>query len=131
MRIVTKAITKTKSAVSRVFTSNHEVVKSGDDGRMIINVPFTQAVKLHSIKIVASGDEAPKTIRTYVNRPHTLSFDEADSIEGVETITLTEKDYEPNAITPLRFVKYQSVQSLTVCLRRRWMIESLRFSGTK
>src|SRR5690606_30258605 len=96
-------------------------------------IPFNQAVKLHSIKILAPkgmsifsivfctlfplpchSDQAPATIRTFVNLPNTPSFDEAESMAPVETIELGEADYETNGITPLRFVKYQSVHSLTV-----------------
>ncbi|KAJ3051627.1 hypothetical protein HK097_007351 [Rhizophlyctis rosea] len=105
---------KSQGAARNAFQSNDQVLESDVDEQLIISIPFNQAVKLHSIKIVASGEQAPRNIRTYVNRPHTLSFDEADSIPALETIELTEKDFEPNAITPLRFVKYQSVHGLTI-----------------
>ncbi|KAJ3042470.1 hypothetical protein HDV00_007241 [Rhizophlyctis rosea] len=107
---------KDQGAARNAFTADGKVLESDVDEQLIISIPFNQAVKLHSIKIVAGNDEAqaPKTIRTYVNRPHTLSFDEADSVEALDTIELSVKDYEQNAITPLRFVKYQSVHSLTI-----------------
>ncbi|KAJ3279270.1 hypothetical protein HK104_001605 [Borealophlyctis nickersoniae] len=53
-------------------------------------------------------ENAPRTIKTFINRPQTPSFDEADSIE------ISAKDYESNGIIPLRFVKYQSVHSLMI-----------------
>lgn len=67
-------------------------------------------------------DKAPKTIKTYINRPSTLSFDETDSIPSIETLTLTSSTYTPSktnptigtALVPLRFVKYQSVHSITL-----------------
>ncbi|KAF9324160.1 Thioredoxin-like protein 1 [Linnemannia elongata] len=54
---------------------------------------------------------APKTVKLYVNKLH-LGFDEADSVEETQTITLTEKDYEGNGLISLRFVKFQNVTSV-------------------
>jgi hypothetical protein len=62
--------------------------------------------------MIVSG---PKTVSTYVNRSTTLSFDEADSIQPVETIVLTPPQLVADTPpTPLRFVKYQNVHHLTL-----------------
>jgi hypothetical protein len=77
--------------------------------------------------------KAPKTVNTYVNRPTTLSFDEADTIAETESLSLS---YTPPSTTaagaaaaaesssscletlvPLRFVKYQNVHSLTLFIK--------------
>lgn len=42
----------------------------------------------------------------------TLGFDETDSVEETQTIVLSEKDYEGNGLVPLRFVKFQNVNSV-------------------
>lgn len=61
-----------------------------------------------SISLIA---HAPKTVKVYVNKL-TLGFDETDSVEETQTILLSEKDYEGNGLIPLRFVKFQNVNSV-------------------
>ncbi|KAJ3030160.1 UNVERIFIED_CONTAM: Thioredoxin-like protein 1 [Siphonaria sp. JEL0065] len=53
-----------------------QYLESDVDEQLILVVPFNQVVK------------APRTIKTFINRPTTLSFDEADSIEPIEVIDL-------------------------------------------
>lgn len=79
----------------------------------MITVQFNQAVKLHSIKFVGPKDCAPKTVKTYVNRL-SLGFEEAEGVQETETLVLSEKDYEENAVTNLRFVRYQNVNSVVL-----------------
>ncbi|KAF9928912.1 Thioredoxin-like protein 1, partial [Modicella reniformis] len=70
------------------------------------------AVKLHSLKIVPKDvANAPKTIKLYVNRL-SLGFDEAESVEPTQVISLTEEHYQGNGLIPLRFVKFQNVTSI-------------------
>jgi hypothetical protein len=50
-----------------------------------------------------------------VNRATTLSFDETDSVDPVETIVVTPQQLLPDTPpTGLRFVKYQNVHHLTL-----------------
>lgn len=110
--------------VASIFTKDTSTYLESDvDEQLIINIPFNQAVKLHTVKIVAHADKAPKTLKTYVNRPSTLSFDEADSTDPTEILTLSSSSYTPvsssnpnlvQATLPLRFVKYQSVHGVTL-----------------
>ena len=44
--------------------------------------------------------------------PHTPSFDEAESTAPVEELTLSPEDLEGTKPIPLRFVKYQNVNSI-------------------
>jgi len=43
-----------------------------------------------------------------------LGFDDATSIPAVQELELTEEDYKENAVTGLRFVKFQNVTTLSV-----------------
>jgi hypothetical protein len=58
----------------------------------------------------------PKTIHIYTNRPHILSFDEAEDIPPTQTITLAASDWDltGTANVALRFVKFQNVTSLVL-----------------
>lgn len=50
----------------------------------------------------------------FINLPHTPSFEEAESLNPVETLVLSEADYREESTINLRFVKYQCVHSVQV-----------------
>ncbi|KAI9138116.1 PITH domain-containing protein [Paraphysoderma sedebokerense] len=113
-------------------------LESDVDEQLILSIPFNQAVKLHSIKFVrADGkkEHAPKTIKLYANRL-TLGFDEVDDIEPTQVIELTEKDYEADVATPLRFVKFQNLTHLIIFVEdnlsdsETTVLKSMKFIGT-
>lgn len=58
----------------------------------------------------------PKTIKLFSNRPHNLGFDEAEDMQSTQTIELTDKDWNAlgTANIPLRYVKFQNINSLIV-----------------
>ncbi|RKP26534.1 hypothetical protein SYNPS1DRAFT_27784 [Syncephalis pseudoplumigaleata] len=94
--------------------SNH--LESEVDAQLMISMPFQQAVKLHSIKLSAvldRVDQAPKKIKLYAN-VRTLGFEEAENVTETQELELTEADYEQGATISLRFVKFQSVNYLTL-----------------
>ncbi|KAG0354538.1 Thioredoxin-like protein 1 [Gamsiella multidivaricata] len=98
--------------IRNALKTDDTFLESDVDEQLIISVPFNQAIKLHSLKIVPKDiAHAPKTIKLYVNKL-TLGFDEAESVQETQTIVLTEKDYEGNGLIPLRFVKFQNVTSV-------------------
>ncbi|RKP20337.1 thioredoxin-like protein 1, partial [Rozella allomycis CSF55] len=99
-----------KHTVHNIF-KKEGFLKSDCDEQLLINIPFLQNVKLHSIKISGPKGKAPKTIRFYVNRL-TMGFDEVDSIEPTQTIQLDEKDI--GKVVPLRFVKFQNVHTVVI-----------------
>lgn len=104
-----------------VFSKGGAELESDCDEQLILVVPFTQAVKLHSIKFISKrGDplkKAPKTVKLYLNRTH-LSFDEAEKEEPTQVLQLTAKDYEDDqSATALRFVKFQNVNSIAIFLQ--------------
>ncbi|KAJ3259880.1 hypothetical protein HDU77_001600 [Chytriomyces hyalinus] len=95
-----------------------QYLESDVDEQIILVIPFNQVVKLHSLQISGPKDKAPKSIKTYINRATTLAFEEGDSIEPIEVIDLapvyTAEGDLVSATVPLRFVKYQSVNSITL-----------------
>jgi hypothetical protein len=52
-------------------------------------------------------------VKLYVNQP-SLGFDEVADVAETQCLELTEDDFAENATTPLRYVKFQSVHSLTM-----------------
>lgn len=45
-----------------------------------------------------------------------MGFDDAERSEATQTLDLTEEDYKEDGLIPLRYVKFQNVQSATVGL---------------
>lgn len=92
-------------------------LESDCDEQLIINVGFNQAVKLHSLKLHCSGDNGPKNVKLFINQPHTLDFDSADSMEPLQMLELKPEDLREGAIIPLKYVKLQNVLSLTMFVK--------------
>jgi hypothetical protein len=61
------------------------MIISDCDEQLIINLTFTQPVKVHSISIGGpAGGKAPKTVKVFANIPTTLSFDTAQQTEPIQ-----------------------------------------------
>lgn len=43
-----------------------------------------------------------------------MGFDDAERSEATQTLELSEEDYKDDGLIPLRYVKFQNVQSVTV-----------------
>lgn len=43
-----------------------------------------------------------------------MSFDDAEQSEATQVLDLVEEDYKEDGLVPLRYVKFQNVQSVTV-----------------
>ncbi|KAM7205517.1 PITH domain containing protein [Naviculisporaceae sp. PSN 640] len=102
-------------------------VESDTDEQLMLFMPFQSMIKLHTLQITSlppSGDDVdedetpmrPKTIKLFTNKPHNLGFDEAEDLQSTQTIELTDKDWNAvgTANIPLRYVKFQKINSLVV-----------------
>ncbi|KAI9299163.1 DUF1000-domain-containing protein [Neoconidiobolus thromboides FSU 785] len=100
--------------ISNIFDNqNDKVVQSDADEQILINLQFSQAVKIHSIKFQAPLNNAPKNIKLFSNK-YSLGFDDVTSMEPTQELILESKDYEENSVTNLRFVKFQNVNALSI-----------------
>jgi len=91
----------------------------------MLYIPFQSTLKVHTLHITSQPKDTdddenpsrPKVLKIFTNRPQTLSFDDADSMQATQDVTLEEKDWDPKTNTAkveLRFVKFQNVTSLVV-----------------
>lgn len=100
--------------LSHCLTTGGQYLESDCDEQLIISVAFQSNVKLHSLKIHGPENNAPKTVKIFINQPSTLDFDKAERGEAVQTLILTNEDVAKDAIIPLKFVKFQNVQNITL-----------------
>eukprot|EP00899_Mesostigma_viride_P008196 jgi/Mesvir1/17378/Mv08682-RA.1 len=89
-------------------------LESDIDEQLLVTVPFNQVVKLHSIVIKAPDDgSGPKNIKLFINKS-SLGFSEAAEFAGTQELELTPAQLAEGTPIPLKFVKFQSVRSVTV-----------------
>ncbi|KAH6024522.1 hypothetical protein HBI69_041090 [Parastagonospora nodorum] len=141
-----KSLNKGKGAATESEASK-DWVESDVDNQLMLYVPFTSNLKVHTIHITScvSGDDddheapvRPKTIHIWANRQHNLGFEEAEDIPSTQTIELKESDWDAQTATAkleLRFVKFQNIYSLVLFVAdgdgdsERTRIDRIRFIG--
>ena len=95
-------------------------LQSDADEELVITIKFMQAVKVSAIIVQAvldDVDSAPTSINIYKNVPGgNLDFDDAKSTKPTQEVTLSKADVMAGAPQELRFVKFQDVQTLSICV---------------
>ena len=118
------------------LSSKGGYLESDCDEQLIINLEFSQNVKLHSLMMYAPEDKGPKTIKIFQNLTKSLDFDSAESMAGSQEFELTAADVKEGALIPLRYVKFQNVGSVTIFVKDNLgggdvtQIDHLSFVGT-
>ncbi|KAK7466606.1 hypothetical protein BaRGS_00037329 [Batillaria attramentaria] len=102
---------------THALASKGGFLESDCDEQLIMNIGFSQAMKIHSLRLEAPADKGPKTVKIFINQPRTLDFDQADSMAPVQQVDLTPDDLKEGSMIPLKFVKFQNVQSITLFVR--------------
>ncbi|MCJ1245143.1 hypothetical protein MMC30_002344 [Trapelia coarctata] len=107
-------------------TETEDWVESDTDEQLMLYIPFTATLKVHTLHITSlppkaeDGDEVPmrpKTLQVYSNRATVLGFSEAEDVPATQSITLRPQDWDEKTGTAkveLRFVKFQNVTSLVI-----------------
>ena len=69
-----------------------------------------------------SVGQGPKYVKIFINLPRSMDFEEAERSEPTQALEITEDDIKEDGIVPLRYVKFQNVNSVTVSsVSFRWM----------
>ncbi|XP_057960427.1 PITH domain-containing protein At3g04780 [Malania oleifera] len=87
-------------------------LESDADEQLLIYIPFTQVVKLHSILIKGPEDDGPKNVKLFANREH-MGFSNVNDFPPSDSIVLSQEDLKGKPIN-VKFVKFQNVRSLTI-----------------
>eukprot|EP01084_Bolivina_argentea_P248279 415274_1 len=109
------------------------VLRSDADEQLMLHIAFQETVKIHSIDFCSpkpDGDEAPTTIKLYINRD-SLGFSDAEDTEAIQELKLSPEDLQPDRLSPLKFVKFQRVSSLSIFVEENAGGDATSLSGIK
>ena len=81
-----------------------------DDGELLLHIPFTSAVHIRSLALMAWGDWRPVRVRLFVNRDD-LDLSSAPDAACAQEVQLND-DTEGWLDYPLKQAKFQNVSSL-------------------
>ncbi|XP_076888302.1 PITH domain-containing protein At3g04780-like [Bidens hawaiensis] len=87
-------------------------LESDADEQLLVYIPFTQVIKLHSIVIKGPEDEGPQTVKLYTNKEH-MGFSNVSDFPPSDTLTLSPENLQGKPVV-LKYVKFQNVRSLTI-----------------
>ncbi|BGP14351.1 hypothetical protein JCM10213_004478 [Rhodosporidiobolus nylandii] len=89
-------------------------LESDADEQLLIQLPLNQSTKIRALRfstLPTSVQFAPKTVRLFVNKP-SVDFD--TSAEPAQELVLTEEQAKGIKSVELRFVRFQSVNHLSI-----------------
>lgn len=100
------------------LTKEGGYLESDCDEQLLLTLAFNQPIKLHSLIVSGPNDgRAPKTIRLFINTT-AIDFDNAEKGNSVQDIELTKDEaIAENHVIPLKYVKFQNVNSLTIFVK--------------
>jgi hypothetical protein len=94
-------------------------LQSSADEQLLMIVPFTGQVRLHSILIRTSpSPSAPKTLKVFVNPADTLDFAEASEAEPTQILSISQTDDVQEI--PVKRVKFNTTRSLGLFFEDNW-----------
>jgi thioredoxin len=93
---------------------NTVFLQSDCDSQILLNISFSQAVKIHSLIIQGPEDNGPKDLKIFINQTKSLSFDEAESFNCLQAVELKPEDLKDETLINLFYVKFQNVQNITL-----------------
>ena len=98
-----------------IFEDNDSYLESDCDAELLMTFTFNQMIKLHSIKVKGFDDgSGPKSMKLFINQPSLLDFDGARDGKALQVIEFSEADIQEAKVIPLKYVKLQAVNSVTL-----------------
>ncbi|EFJ42379.1 hypothetical protein VOLCADRAFT_109365 [Volvox carteri f. nagariensis] len=89
-------------------------LESDTDEQLLLNIRFTQRVRLQSIVIKAIDEaKAPKHVKLYTNRP-SLGFSDTSSVPCAQELDLTPAQLAKGDPIPLKLMKFNNVDVLSI-----------------
>jgi hypothetical protein len=98
---------------NHIFKRDDHYLESDCDEQLLVFIPFNQAVRIHSLSIRSVDEErAPKTVKIFINK-NSMDFNSAEQTPAVQELEFSTSDVEQGTIIPLKFVKFQNVNSIS------------------
>ncbi|OCH95216.1 DUF1000-domain-containing protein, partial [Obba rivulosa] len=91
-------------------------LESDVDEQLLLNVTFNQTTRIRALALQTKPEhaaQAPARIKLILNRP-TLGFDDVDDSGVVQELELTPEQVRDGKPVPLRFVRFQAVNTLHI-----------------
>jgi len=125
---------------SKALNSSPAHVLSDVDEQLLLSVHFNQSVRVRSMVIkTSSASQAPRDITIFVNRP-SIGFEDVDSDgadrNAAQILSLSEAQVTQGQRVPLRYVRFQSVNSIHIFVgsnhggEEQTRIDGIDFFGT-
>lgn len=86
---------------------------SDTDEQLLINLHFSQKVRIHAITITGPEDNGPKVVKLYVNR-HSMGFSDADAVPCAQQLELTPTELGGEPVL-LKLTKVRAHASKPAC----------------
>ncbi|KAF7295204.1 PITH domain-containing protein [Mycena indigotica] len=100
---------------SKALNSSSNYLESDEgDPELLLNIQFHQTVRVRSIVFKATGEQAPKKVKLLVNRMAVGFEDVAEDASAAQILELSADDVANGRPTTLRFVRFQSVNSIHI-----------------
>ncbi|CAA0815587.1 PITH domain-containing protein [Striga hermonthica] len=74
-------------------------LESDADEQLLIYIPFTQVIKLHSFVIEGPEEEGPRTVKLFANREH-MGFSNVNDFPPSDTAVLSEDNLKVTLVLP-------------------------------
>ncbi|GAB7325467.1 hypothetical protein MBLNU13_g09482t1 [Cladosporium sp. NU13] len=93
-------------------------LKSDADEQLLMHIPFTAQIRLHSILIrTSTTPSAPMTLKVFLNRDG-LDFDTASSLQATQTLELAQSNEVQEV--PVKRTLFNTVRSLQLFWEDNW-----------
>jgi len=106
-----------KQPLEQCLSADDGYMMSSCDNQLIISLTFSHVVKIYSIRFKAPPNNGPKTVKLFINQPHTLDFEEAAEYIATQILEIDKKDLESGNPVNLNFVKFQNVQNILIFIQ--------------
>lgn len=98
--------------------SSQPELSSDADEQLLMHIPFTAQIRLHSILIrTSTTDSAPQTLKLYLNRDD-LDFGTAASLQPTQTLELAQSNDVQEV--PVKRALFNTVRSLDLFFEDNW-----------
>ncbi|KAK5678245.1 hypothetical protein LTS10_009415 [Elasticomyces elasticus] len=97
---------------------NDPELSSDADEQLLMHIPFTAQIRLHSILIrTSTTDSAPQTLKLFINRDD-LDFSAASSLQPTQTLELAQSNDVQEV--PVKRALFNTVRSLDLFFEDNW-----------